>query len=139
MSFLRMPCASSLLASGIVVGCGGAAQGPPVAGTADPQVSLANSQGADNAVVDQLTAARCDQEDGCKNIGPGAKFDSRTTCMGGIRGNIGNDLNAYKCPRGIDRAGVDRCMGAIKAEECNHPFETLSRYDACRTGALCLN
>jgi hypothetical protein len=30
-------------------------------------------------------------------------------------------------------------MAAIKSEECSHPFQTLSRYDTCRNGALCMN
>jgi hypothetical protein len=89
-------------------------------------------------VVDRLASARCDQEQGCNNIGPGAKYASRSVCMEQIHGSIANDLNGYKCPRGLDSVGVDRCMAAIKSEECNHPFDTLTRYDKCRTGALCL-
>jgi hypothetical protein len=27
---------------------------------------------------------------------------------------------------------------AIKSEECSHPFDTLTRYDKCRTGSLCM-
>ena len=90
------------------------------------------------AVVDRLAEARCDQEQGCNNIGPGAKFTSRSVCMEQIHGSIANDLNAYNCPRGLNRDGVDRCMAAIKSEECSHPFDTLTRYDKCRTGALCM-
>jgi hypothetical protein len=102
-------------------------------------MGVASSQkGADTAVVDRLAEARCDQEQGCKNIGPGAKFASRTVCMDQLRGGIANDLNAYNCPGGLDSSGVDRCMAAIKSEECSHPFDTLTRYDKCRTGALCI-
>ena len=95
-------------------------------------------RGADSAIVDRLTEARCDQEQGCNNIGPGAKYTSRTVCKEQIHGSIANDLNAYNCPRGLDSAGVDRCMAAIKSEECSHPFDTLTRYDKCRNGALCM-
>jgi len=124
--------------TGLLLACGGANQGPAVTGTQEGPVT-APQKGADMAVVDRLGEARCDQEQGCKNIGPGAKFASRSVCMEQIHGSIANDLNEYKCPRGLSRDGVDRCMAAIKSEECSHPFDTLTRYDKCRTGALCLN
>jgi hypothetical protein len=63
---------------------------------------------------------------------------SRGVCTDQVRGSIANDLNAYDCPRGIDSEALDRCMAAIKSEECSHPFDTLTRYDKCRTGALCM-
>lgn len=58
--------------------------------------------------------------------------------MNQLRGSIGNELNAYNCPRGLDSDAVDHCMTAIKNESCEHPFETLSRFDKCRTGNLCI-
>jgi len=29
-------------------------------------------------------------------------------------------------------------MAAIKSEECNHPFDTLARYEKRRNGAICM-
>jgi len=125
--------------TGLLFACGGANQGPAVPGTPEPHAAVTNPQNsADTAAVDRFAEARCDQEERCKNIGPGAKFASRTVCMDQLRGSIANDLNAYNCPGGLDSGGVDRCMAAIKSEECNHPFDTLTRYDKCRTGALCI-
>ena len=69
----------------------------------------------------------------------GSRRQIRVTRTDQIRGSIGNDLTAYKCQRGLDRDGVDRCMVAIKNEECSHPFDTLTRFDKCRIGALRLN
>ena len=40
--------------------------------------------------------------------------------------------------RGLDSDAVDRCMAAIKSEECSHPFDTLTRHDKCRTNAMCM-
>jgi uncharacterized protein DUF6184 len=129
----------SLATTGLIFACGGATQGPAVTGTPESQTGVTSSQKtADAVVVDQLASARCDQEQGCKNVGPDAKYASRSVCNDQIRGSIGNDLNAYDCPRGLDREGLDRCMAAIKSEECNHPFDTLTRFDKCRTGALCM-
>lgn len=139
MNILRAKYTLPLAITGLMFACGGANQGPAVTGTAEPPASPTGSQkGADTAVVDRLAEARCDQEQGCKNIGASAKYVSRAVCMDQLRGSIANDLNTYNCPGGLDSAGVDRCMAAIKSEECNHPFDTLTRYDKCRTGALCM-
>jgi hypothetical protein len=137
MKILRTTFALSMSIIVPLLACGGANPGPAVTGT--PESGITEPQkGADMAVVNRLSEARCDQEQTCKNVGPGAKYASRSTCMEQIHGSIANDLNAYNCPRGLDSAGVDRCMAAIKGEECNHPFDTLTRYDTCRTGALCM-
>ena len=129
----------SLTTTGLLVACGGANEGPAVTGTPVKETSATTSQRqADTAVVDRLSAARCDQEQRCKNIGPDAKFASRQVCLDNIRGGIGNDLNSYDCPRGLDRDSVDRCLAAIASEECSHPFDTLSRQDKCRSSAICL-
>jgi hypothetical protein len=129
----------SLAAAGLLFACGGANQGPPATGTSDSPAGVTNSQkSADTAVVDRLATARCDQEQGCKNVGPGDKYTSRNACMDQMRGSIGNDLNGYSCPHGLDSDAVDRCMVAIKSEECSHPFDTLMRFDKCRTGPMCM-
>jgi hypothetical protein len=139
MNSVRTICVLPITITGLLVACGGATQGPAVTDTPERTGVAEPQSGADMAVVDKLAEARCDQEQGCKNIGPGAKFASRTTCMEQIHGGIANVLNTYNCPRGLDSGAVDRCMAAIKSEECNHPFDTLTRYDKCRTSAMCMN
>ncbi len=126
--------------AGLVLGCGASPEGPAAAGTTtSAQVAGTSSQHADGAIVESLAGARCDQEQGCSNVGAGQKFASREVCMNQMRGSIGNELNAYKCPRGIEQGQVNRCLNAVKSEECSHPFQTLSRYDACRVGGMCMN
>jgi hypothetical protein len=130
------PC---LTVAGFLAACGGANQGPAIAGTPASQTSVTSAQNKDDAaVVERLAGARCDQEEECNNVGAGAKYASRAVCMDQLRGSIGNDLNAYNCPAGLAIDAVDRCTAAIKSEECSHPFDTLTRYDKCRTGALCM-
>jgi hypothetical protein len=132
-------CGLSLSTAGLLFACGGATRGPAAAGTPENQAGSPNSQdAADTAIVERLTSARCDQEQGCRSVGPEAKYASRSVCTDQIRGSIGNDLNAYNCPRGLDRTAVDRCVGAITMEECGHPFDTLTRLDKCRAGAICM-
>jgi hypothetical protein len=54
-----------------------------------------------------------------------------------FRASIGNELDTYSCPKGIDRGQVAHCLAAIENEACNHPLETLQRLDKCRSAALC--
>ncbi len=100
---------------------------------------VANRQATNmDGTIDRLTAARCDREQACSNIGDGKKYASRRVCMDQVRGSIGNDLNANQCPRGLDDAAVDQCLSAIGNEECGaHPVEALSRFDKCRAGNMC--
>ena len=138
MKMIQTMCVLPIAITGLLFACGGANEGPPVTGTPQSPGVTEPQKGADMAVVDRLAAARCDQEQSCKNVGPGAKYASPSVCTEQLHGSIANDLNEYNCPRGLDSEGVDRCMAAIKSEECNHPFDTLMRYDKCRTGALCM-
>jgi hypothetical protein len=56
-----------------------------------------------------------------------------------MRGNIGNDLNSFQCPGGLDHPAVRECFAAIAGEECGlHPVESITRMEKCRSGALCL-
>ncbi|HSQ64539.1 MAG TPA: DUF6184 family natural product biosynthesis lipoprotein [Polyangiaceae bacterium] len=128
----------ALTSTGLLIACGSASQQTPVANTSVDQPTITSQNVAQKAVVERLVTARCDQEQRCTNIGPGAKFASRQVCMDQVRGSIGNELNAYNCPHGLDSNAVDRCMMAIKSEACSTPFDTLSRYDKCRTSAMCI-
>jgi hypothetical protein len=133
-TIIRAACGLSLVAGGFLVACGGSNREPVAAsGT-----GVTNAQNADSAIVGKLAAARCDREQSCNNVGAGAKFVSRDVCMDDMRGSLANDLNTYNCPRGIDEGQLDRCMTAIRNEECGHPLDTITRMDKCRTGTLCL-
>jgi hypothetical protein len=127
----------SLTTMGALFACGASNQGSPVAGSST-QTELTSAQSVDTTVVDRLSDARCDQEQSCKNIGPGAKYASRSVCTEQIRGSIANYLNGFECPRGINSDALDRCIEAIKSEECSHPFETMARQNKCRTSGLCM-
>jgi hypothetical protein len=130
---IRAMCVSSFVSTGLLIACGGSNQAPAVSGT-----GVTSAQTADSAIVSKLAAARCDREQTCDDVGAGKKYVSRDVCMDQMRGSLANDLNAYDCPRGIDESQLDRCMTAIRSEECSHPLDTLSRMEKCRTGALCM-
>jgi hypothetical protein len=123
----------SVVTVGLLVACGGAHQEPAVSGT-----GVSSAQRADSAIVGQLAGARCDREQRCNNVGAGQKYASQNVCMDQMHGSLANDLNTYECPRGIDESQLDRCMTAIRSEECSHPLDTIARMEKCRTGALCM-
>ena len=126
---------------GLLVACGGS-NGPAVTGSAavpETPVGATNAQkNVDASIVSQLAYARCERERTCNNVGPGDKYVSHDVCMDQMRGSLANDLNAYDCPRGIDRDALERCSAAIRVEECSHPLDTLSRMEKCRTAAICM-
>jgi hypothetical protein len=133
-TMLRSIPAIALTSLGVLFACGGSNnQEPAVAGT-----GVTSPQTADSSVVEDLANARCDREQSCNNVGDGRHYASRDVCMNQVRGDLGNELNTHDCPRGIDQSKLDACKSAIKAEACDHPLDTLSRMDKCRTGALCL-
>jgi len=139
MNMTQITYGLSIVATGLICACGGS-EGPPVAGTPtnDTQSPVAQKS-VDAAIVEKVVNARCDHEETCKNIGAGQKYSERKVCGDQLRGDMANDLNGYKCPRGIDSEALDRCMAAIKAEECSHPFDSLNRHEKCKDSALCLN
>ena len=84
-----------------------------------------------------ISGARCEREARCNNIGDGKKFASVEVCEEQIRSEWANDLTAYDCPRGVVDAELDECLTAVKDEDCNSPFDTLSRVSACTAGQIC--
>jgi Family of unknown function (DUF6184) len=105
-----------------------------------PPSGVTNAQATreDGRLVDELANARCDREEGCKNVGPGQKYASRDVCLDQMRGSMGNDLNPQNCPLGIDRSRFDGCLAAVRAEQCDRPLDTLARVQECRTSDMCL-
>ena len=106
--------------------CAGENGATPAAKTPVGETTVTSRNAADKTVVDKLATARCDQEQGCNNIGPGAKFASRDVCLNQIRGSIGNDLNAYNwgvptapplCRRPVDvRRGGINCPSGLETD-----------------------
>lgn len=134
----------SLLTTTALAACAHAERSDPaVPGTVayhEVTIGVANTQASDNDqwVVELLASARCDREQSCSNVGGGRTYASRNVCLDTMRGSIGNDLNVYNCPLGIDRANLERCKVAIHEEHCGDAVATISRAQACRTAALCL-
>jgi hypothetical protein len=110
-----------LAATGAICACGGATQSAAANGTPSH-----TTLGVTNAVS-------------CNNVGGAhTKYGSIDACLDDIRVNMSRELNGYDCPGGIDQGALDRCMDAIRAEGCDRPLDTLSRFDKCSTANLCM-
>jgi hypothetical protein len=137
--------ASAVLASlaTVVLACaestGPQAKGPtPVPGTEPPAGVTEAQNAADQRVADRLASARCDHEEKCQNVGTGRKYATRDVCQIQLRSDTMGDLNAQKCPHGIDQDAVEHCVSAVQKEPCSVSLNTLTRIADCRSGALCM-
>ena len=91
------------------------------------------------AGVDAIVATRCDLEQKCSNIAPGQKYNSREACESKLQGTTAAELNIQDCPRGVDCGKLEACLATIRAEECSSVFDSMSRWNACRTGTICIH
>lgn len=103
------------------------------------EVAKAEVGGDIGAALGKITAARCDRETRCDNVGAGKTYDNRGACMSSIHGKTESDLNSKECPGGIRNSELSECLGKIDAEACGNPLDTISRLASCRTGALCVS
>ncbi len=87
--------------------------------------------------VDAIAKARCEREERCENVGEGKHYVSMAVCDDKIRADWSGDLNKYECPKGIVHAELDQCLTDIRAEDCNSPFDTLSRIVQCNASDIC--
>ncbi len=87
--------------------------------------------------IRQLSTARCDREERCKNVGKSRKYDSREQCLQKLDAKNQEDLGPEECTKGIEQEKLSTCLKAIQEEECNSPLDSLSRIVSCRSSALC--
>lgn len=143
MNTLNTMVAVSLLTAGIpLFGC---EQKPDrnATPTRQPGGGVTNVQPrsyAEPSTVERLSRARCEHERYCDNVGGGKKYASWDICVSSYRSSIGNELNSYECPGGLNASAVQQCLTAISKEECGvHPIDTIARVEQCRKGAMCID
>jgi hypothetical protein len=85
-----------------------------------------------------ISAARCDRESRCNNIGPKGKYRSRAACVADLQRDKRDDINSDVCPGGVREKELTDCLAAIRDEDCGNPLDTIARLNACRTGNLCV-
>jgi hypothetical protein len=89
------------------------------------------------SAAESITEARCAREQRCENIGDDKKYSSFNDCSDRVRNDWKDDLNARECPGGVNQKELDECLAAIRNEDCNSPFDTLSRLTQCATAPIC--
>ena len=91
-----------------------------------------------SSAAESIAEARCAREQRCENVGSNKKYSSHTDCMARIRDDWKDDLNARECPGGVNQTELNECLGAIREEECNSPFDALDRISECTAAAICI-
>ena len=120
--------------------------GGPMAERTPPEVEAARQRKAegdpprpaiDRSAVSAITAARCDREQRCDQVGIDKKYESRDACVRQVQGDWQRELSTMECPKGIVQAKLDECLDQIRTEGCANPIEALSRMASCRQLEVC--
>jgi hypothetical protein len=106
-------------------------------GRSNATVAAPEATAQNRSAVDSITAARCDREQRCNNIGTGKKFESRSSCVTNVRSDWQGELSSLECPRGIEHEKLETCLERLRTDGCANPVETLGRVAACRQAELC--
>jgi len=88
--------------------------------------------------AEQIAQARCEREQQCGNIGSDQKYSSSQDCISRIQSDWKDDLNGRQCPGGINQKELQECLGQIRAEACENPFDTLARITECTAAQICI-
>jgi hypothetical protein len=89
------------------------------------------------ALVEMLSAARCQRELRCERVGADKEHASLTACRASIATAWTNELNRYRCEGEIDREAISVCMQQIQKVDCAKPFESLKPLATCKLATLC--
>ncbi len=110
----------------------------PVPGTRAGDGVTAQQAIADEEVVERISAARCDRDQSCNRIGPGAAYRDREDCMRQTRAMVQRDINPTRCRGGVGEVGLDRCVKSLEAGQCDMPGQVAGRTAQCDVAALCM-
>lgn len=87
--------------------------------------------------VPELAQAECMRQLECPRGTSDAEYATLPECAKHLRRDLALELDpATTCAAGIDRGSLDRCLVAIRAEECG-PSGQMSSAVACRVSELC--
>lgn len=109
----------------------------PATQTGAVATTPAAAANATASASESIAESRCDREARCNNIGDQKKYSSKSDCLARIRADWKDDLNARECPSGVNKTQLSECLTEIRNEDCNSPFDTLSRVAACTSGQIC--
>jgi hypothetical protein len=137
MNDVKMLGALALLAA-----CGGSqASAPaqqPVPGTRAQGGVTAQQTVADDEIVERIASARCDRDESCNRVGPGAPYRNRSDCMQQTRELVKTDLNPATCRGGVGAVSLDRCVQSLEEGQCDMPGQIAGRTSQCDLTTLCM-
>jgi len=110
---------------------------PGAEGRANVDRAVPTAAAQNQSAVESITAARCDREQRCNQIGSGKKYESRSSCVASVRADWQGELSSLECPRGIEQGKLDTCIDKLRTDGCANPVESLGRVAACRQAELC--
>jgi hypothetical protein len=106
-------------------------------GAPQPTAQPSTTAGSATDAVEAITAARCERELRCRNIGPEEGYVSVAACESEIRSEWQDELNATACGAGVAQKQLDECLEEVRNEDCVNAIDTLERLGACRSNDLC--
>ncbi|RYZ04746.1 MAG: hypothetical protein EOO73_22400 [Myxococcales bacterium] len=110
----------------------------PAPATAAKESSVLAPASRARTAAEQIAESRCEREQQCGNIGNDNKYATSQECFTRIQSDWREDLNGRDCPGGINQKELDQCLGQIRAEACENPFDTLARITECTAAQICI-
>ena len=87
--------------------------------------------------VSRITAAECDHEVQCNNVGQNKAYKTLDDCIAKTQREKRKGINDKVCTGGINQGNLNGCVQALRSEECGNPISALSRLEACKTDSIC--
>jgi len=122
--------AARVLAFAAAFGC---APKPP----RTPAPTTTSAAFVEQSALDEITAARCNREEACENVGPARKYPSFGTCLTRLMPDSRAVTRFEDCPHGMADRAVTACVDEIHKEQCASPLDTIDPLAACAHSALC--
>jgi hypothetical protein len=119
-----------------LVGCTKVNEPAPV--TAREESPALTPAARTRTAAEQIAESRCEREQQCGNIGKDKAYSSSQDCLARIQSDWKDDLNSRTCPGGINQKELSECLGQIRAEACESPFDTLARITECTAAQICI-
>jgi hypothetical protein len=145
METIKIASALASVTLGLLVACGAppttaASSRQPVVPSTEHEPGATSKQTvADALVVERMAGARCDRNQSCDRIGPGAAYRDREDCLSQMRTLFSGQLSGSRCPAGLGEIGVSRCVNSLHDAECDSPGQELyPRPSHCALDVMCL-
>lgn len=135
-TLLKLTLPAALLVSAGLAGCTKVNEPAPVTAR-DESPALAPAARTRSA-AEQIAESRCEREQQCGNIGKDKAYSSSQDCLARIQNDWKEDLNGRACPGGINQKELSECLGQVRAEACESPFDTLARITECTAAQICI-